>query len=257
LVLFVGQEMRDTGVLCDVTFSVGEVHFLAHRALVAATSSVLGAMLRSGMMETTMPVISFSEDSSTLFQVVLDYLYGVPVEICRSQCINLLGLASKYQLEGLKTQICDCLAAALTPDTCCAVFEAADTHSCPTLREQAITKLFNNFASASKSDGFCELSLMHILEVLSSDRVLDCDEAVVFEAAVRWLQHEPERVTARLEVLSVVRFPLMDAGYLSEVIKPHVMMQQPDTSDLLMEAFEHHALRASGRRGLESMRTCT
>ena len=53
--------------------------------------------------------------------------------------------------------------------------------------------------------------------VLSSDDILDCDEAVVFEAATRWLgshsSFEDRSDTAIvLAILRTVRYPLMDAG---------------------------------------------
>lgn len=44
-------------------------------------------------------------------------------------------------------------------------------------------------------------------------------------------------------LLQVVRFPLMDSCLLSDVVKPHPMMAGPAGCALLMEAFEHHALR--------------
>jgi len=47
----------------------------------------------------------------------------------------------------------------------------------------------------------------------------------------------------------------MDAGYLSDVIKGHPLMSTPERANLLMEAFEHHALRAAGRPCVESVRT--
>lgn len=53
------------------------------------------------------------------------------------------------------------------------------------------------------------------------------------------------------EILARVRYPLMDATFLSDVVKPHPAMQTTLRQALIAEAFEHIALRAAGRdRGL-------
>lgn len=45
-------------------------------------------------------------------------------------------------------------------------------------------------------------------------------------------------------LLQYVRFPLMDSCLLSDVIKPHPIMKKwgADGMNMLMEAFEYHAL---------------
>lgn len=57
------------------------------------------------------------------------------------------------------------------------------------------------------------------------------------------------------ELLSLIRFPLMDSAYLSDVIKIHPLMQPVEQVNLVLEAFEHHALVACGRNGIVSQRT--
>jgi hypothetical protein len=75
---------------------------------------------------------------------------------------------------------------------------------------------------------------------------LDCDEALIFDAAVRWLEHSPERKdndAICTSLLKLIRFPLMDSCLLSDVIKVHHIMRGSERVDLLLEAFEYHALR--------------
>ena len=83
--------------------------------------------------------------------------------------------------------------------------------------------------------------------VLGSDDIVDCDEALLFEATARWLEHCPsERENHQnicLSLLRLVRFPIMDSCLLSDVIKGHSLMVGAERTNLLLEAFEHHALR--------------
>jgi hypothetical protein len=85
--------------------------------------------------------------------------------------------------------------------------------------------------------------------VLGSDDIVDCDEALLFEATARWLEHYPANVGNQqdvcLSLLRLVRFPIMDSCLLSDVIKGHPLMVGAERTNLLLEAFEHHALRYS------------
>lgn len=95
--------------------------------------------------------------------------------------------------------------------------------------------------------------------VLASDDIVDCDEALMFDATARWLEHLPSERNCHqsicLPLLKLVRFPLMDSCLLSDVIKGHPLMVGAERTNLLLEAFEHHALRAAGRVGVENPRS--
>ena len=176
-----------------------------------------------------------------------------------SDDILLRGLASLYSMSGLRSQLAQQLATRITLDNCCSLLTAADAYGCEELKRTTSEKLFSNFASVSKTTAFCELSIELIEDVLGSDDILDCDESLVFEAAVRWLGHTScdggDRDAFGVRVLSLVRFPLIDSCLLSDVIKVHRLMQGHERAGLLLEAFEHHALKAAGRAGLKSPRT--
>jgi len=92
----------------------------------------------------------------------------------------------------------------LSISNCCSIFAAADAYNCEHLKSQAQEIIFSNFAAASKTEAFYNLSqvssthlsdenagthtllLKLLIEyVLRSDEILDCDEALLFEAATR------------------------------------------------------------------------
>lgn len=118
--------------------------------------------------------------------------------------------------------------------------------------------------------GFATLPAALALDILASDR-LACDEGLVFSAAIAWVQARGDQTRPRPsgskkrrrardvdeaeedaeavcdEILRRVRYPLMDATFLADVVKPHGAMQTPSRAALVSEAFEHIALRAAGR----------
>jgi hypothetical protein len=67
----------------------------------------------------------------------------------------------------------------------------------------------------------------------------------MFEAVNRYVDVNKNREPAIdcSSILRIIRFPLMDSCVLSDVIKNHPLMCGTDRVTLLLEAFEHHALR--------------
>eukprot|EP00752_Nemacystus_decipiens_P005043 g4580.t1 len=247
------RDLYDTKELCDVTLRVEGEEFRAHKAVLACSKSFLGALMRAGMMERDQDVIDLQDISARQFKILLDYMYNKPISVPSSHMVDLLSLANQYQVEGLKEQMCTALSKHLNHDNACSVFAAADSHHCEILKEEAFSKIVQHFALATRSDGWLALNKDQLSEVLSSDQVLDCDESVVFDAASRWLlapSESPPRQRHAPEVLEMVRFPLMDAGLLSDVIKDHEVTKGPECQKLIAEAWEHHALKAVGREGL-------
>ncbi len=205
-------------------------------------------MVLSGMKEShdseTMP-ISLDVDP-THFKSVLRHIYGFSIEVNSANIVAMLALASSYSIAGLRNRLCEILAGNISVSNCAAIYSTADAFACLSLRKAAENLLASNFAAVSRTEGFLDLSVEMICGVLCSDNITDCDEAVVFEAAVRWLDHKKvDREGLALQILSLVRFPLMDSCFLSDVIKPHPYMSTPDKASLLLEAFEHHALGKS------------
>ena len=269
---------------CDVVFEINDgLRFQAHRIVLAASSGFLGGIIRSNDMQQCtnnedqqIKIIHIREDGS-LFKCCLDYIYGLPITIESSQIMPLLGLANKYSMISLRDQLADRLQSNLTVENSCVLFAAADTFGCICLREESLAKIFNNFAVASKTSAFNDLPYNLLILILSSDSILDCDESTIFEAAVRWISYNNNKNeipnlnsnsnsnllnnnnnnddTIILSVLKTIRYALMDAGYLSDVIKCHPLMNTPERAYLLLEAFEYHALRAAGRIIIQSETT--
>lgn len=213
----------------------------------------LSKLLLSGMSESSQSVIYLDNDPA-LFRFILNYIYGIHLEVPSSSIISLLGLASSYCMDGLRDKLAEILKENLSIENCCAIFAAADAFDCTSLRSNAEILLYNNFAVAAKTKAFLDLCPSLLKSILEADDILDCDEALVFEAVARWIEVNPtERMNSSEDLLQHVRFPLMNSCYLSDVIKHHPIMNKHH--GLLMEAFEHHALVAYGRDGICNMRT--
>jgi hypothetical protein len=245
------QALQDEQALCDISFDVGGSTFPAHKSILLGHGGFLGALVRSGMkeMDQPMPQVGLHDADPRIFTIMLQYLYGKSVSVSPSDMVDLLGLATRFQITGLRDQVSSTLMQGLDNDNCTCILSAADMFACTELRAAAFSKVVSNFAKVCKAEGWTQLEERLLREILSSDLILDCDESIVFEAACSWLDAAEARSHLSTDIISLVRFPLMDAGLLSDVIKHHPAMQDPNRSALLTEAWEHQALMAAGRGG--------
>ena len=76
-----------------------------------------------------------------------------------------------------------------------------------------------------RTPAFLELSLDDVISLLSRDDVSQTSEAVFWEAAVTWIQHDLEaRSPLTACVMEVVRFPLVDPEVLVGQVAQHELM---------------------------------
>lgn len=85
--------------MCDLVFRVAGRELPVHRAVVAASNTALGAMLRSGMKESTQEEIVLEEEDPALFELLLDFIYAKAIDVKHTNSMLLLSLACKYQVE--------------------------------------------------------------------------------------------------------------------------------------------------------------
>lgn len=78
----------------------------------------------SGMQESSKDVVEIDSDP-VLFRYILDYLYGVSIEVPSSLIVPLIGLSSSYSMIGMRDKLADVLGQHLCIDNCCSIFAAA------------------------------------------------------------------------------------------------------------------------------------
>lgn len=203
-------------------------------------------MVTSGMSESSRDIIPLDVDPE-LFRSILNYIYGKPIEVPSTSIVALLSLCNSYCMMGLRDRLAIILSQHLSIDNCCSILLAGDCYNCEILLDVAKQLLYNNFVVISKTEGFLELPANVMEYILQSDEILDCDELMLFDVLVRWVEYQPqEREASCGDLLQCIRFPLMNSAYLSEVIKHHPLITQSiERLNLIFEAFEHHALGKS------------
>jgi hypothetical protein len=206
-----------------VTFLVEGRAFPAHRCWVAAFSQPLGAMFRSGMRESQEARVVLRDTDAGAFQLMLDFIYGGPVQLDQENIECVLELSVRFALGVLIEQCCNFLASAVAVDTACAILILADVRACliaclndSTLTNHLLGLLTTPWVTnhkqkydcrplrrdtllfvvahlprcwASAREHFARLPKALLVEVLSHDALVH-GEILAFQAAVFWLDEQ-------------------------------------------------------------------
>ena len=129
------KELREDGAFCDITFVCQGKRFRAHRAIVSAWSRWLRALLCEE--QPSEDVVSLDVFDPLSFGKVLDYMYGVPLNVTLDTAEALLKVVHRLQLQGLEESIWIFLMKVVDPDNCEALHDLADRYDCPPLKLMA------------------------------------------------------------------------------------------------------------------------
>ncbi|EYC43345.1 hypothetical protein Y032_0497g2508 [Ancylostoma ceylanicum] len=95
------------------------------------------------------------------------------------------------------------------------------------------------FSSITQSGEFLKLTYVDLVELLCANDIRVSSEEVVFHAAVRWVEHDAERMSWASRILAHVRFHLLDEAFLKDIVLPHpIVCRSRSCCDLVNRALE-------------------
>uniref|UniRef100_A0A7S4BM30 BTB domain-containing protein n=1 Tax=Chrysotila carterae TaxID=13221 RepID=A0A7S4BM30_CHRCT len=153
---------------CDVAFLVGGGQLHAHRVVLSARCEAFRRMFNSPMREGSKDFqqIEMLEASFAAFEVVLKFIYGGAVDVPAELAVEILGLADRFLLDGLKLLCGFTLARMLTTESVVRVLQAADRWDAPGSRLKSLCMDFilSNYSEVVATPVFEELtSSPHLL----------------------------------------------------------------------------------------------
>lgn len=93
------DNLRKKDLLCDITLVVEDVHFKAHRALLAASSDYFSLMFTAD--QANQPVYQLGGMSAKMFAAVLEFIYSAQVSVEPSATEQLLDVARLMEVHEL------------------------------------------------------------------------------------------------------------------------------------------------------------
>ncbi|XP_048842144.1 kelch-like protein 10 isoform X3 [Brienomyrus brachyistius] len=241
------NKLRLAGQLCDVVLITDGVQFNAHTVILCGCSSYFQALFASdwndsGKREYQLPGIS----PETLRQVI-EYAYTYSVVITADNVENLLAAADYLSVLGIVQRCCDFLHEQLCLNNCIGLLKIADVYCVNELHHSAFNFILKNFKEvAISSNEFPELSLEQLSDIIEQDELNVREEDVVFEAILRWIEHEPATREAHISVLlAKIRMARMDPEYFMKIVKANDLVKanvacRPIITDVLKVIYDLH-----------------
>ena len=154
--------LLESMVGADVTFHVGGEKFLAHKFVLAATSSVFNAELLGVMKENVGSPIEIHEMEPNVFKCLLHFIYtdSLPV-LDVVMAGHLLVAADRYNIGRLKLLCEHKLCSHIDANMVATSLALAEQHSCNGLKEACLQFLTtpSNLEAMMASDGYQHLKI--------------------------------------------------------------------------------------------------
>ncbi|XP_068682384.1 kelch-like protein 3 [Montipora foliosa] len=226
----------------DVTVSVTDKEFKAHRLVLAAASPFFQSLLVSDMREGKEQFIriELEEATGSVMEEVLKYIYTGNVAITKDTAHDLVAAADYLLLPGLKILACDVLEENITIENCMFNYYFADKYQCLQLMEESCVFINSNFSSVMKTEDFLNLDFAQVMKWVSSDDVTVTSEEDIFKGIVKWVTHKKsERESNFAELLSQVRLKSISRKFLfNELVNEELVATSKEILNFVLRSME-------------------
>ena len=184
------NSLRSSESFCDITLSVDGEQFLCHKVVLASFSSYFKAMFTGNMAESQQNKVAINGVEADMIHLLINYAYTSEIWINKNNVQSLLSAANLLEVLPVRDACCQFLERHMDETNCLGIHCFAETHACAELQNK--TKLFvlDYFTDVSQQDEFLNLSSGKLIEFICNDDLRVDSEEIVFDAVMRWLEHD-------------------------------------------------------------------
>ncbi|XP_035715894.1 BTB/POZ domain-containing protein 2-like [Folsomia candida] len=231
-----------TGYQSDLILHLGSegLKIPVHRIFLQAGSPVLNEMLK----RTAADLIIKDDVDIRIFRMLLRYLYTGKSDVEMGDALQLMQLATKYQVQCLRDHCATVLEGDLTLENVLPLFQSGMEYAHGDFIQSTLKFICTNARKILKSDHFTTLRLDCLIEVIQQDSLQVRNEIEVFEAVYRWGQAECTRLSLDFKnsenlrkclakPLTHIRFPLMSHKDFALKVASKKLLNVEETMELL------------------------
>nr|XP_026692475.1 kelch-like protein 2 isoform X2 [Ciona intestinalis] len=212
---------------CDVTLVVEDQSFLAHQAILAASSKYFDTMFYSQMREQFKNKIQIKEVTKAAMTQVINFIYTNQVSLSSDNFYEVLHAASLMQLEDLLELIIKYLHGAITPKSCLHYRQIGKLYSLHDLVAKCDECIQENFDEVSVQKKFLEIEVDAMGKFMASDELMVKSEEGVYKILVAWIKHDLQcRKKYFPNLFNHLRLQYVCLDYLSKTIRKEELVRE-------------------------------
>ncbi|KAM9314088.1 kelch-like protein 10 [Pholidichthys leucotaenia] len=232
-------ELRSEEKLCDAVIRVEDIEFKIHKIILVNLSSYFRALfLRWASSE--QKIFNISGISAPIMELILEYAYTGLVSATVDNIHKLMLAADQLEIMDI-VQICwNFIENGLNPKNCIGIWQFSNVISCSEMRYKACRYITDHFMDVVSSEEFLQLSVEELEDILGRDELCVKQENSVYEAAIKWMLHMPEkREEHAVRLLSKVRLGLMMERHIRlKVLSQGLICNNLECLSLVCEALQ-------------------
>uniref|UniRef100_A0A0N5BGV9 BTB domain-containing protein n=1 Tax=Strongyloides papillosus TaxID=174720 RepID=A0A0N5BGV9_STREA len=155
------SKMLNSSRYCDCIIKVGNHEINVHKCILDARSEVFHSTLKYKPTGTQASIIEMSEFRLEVVKEMLNYVYTGKSPRMDEMAIEMLEIAEKYKLEGLKMIATESLLNSLNVVNVCEYLEKSEIYSAEILKEFAIRYIYLNGKEVVKSEKWRRISTLY------------------------------------------------------------------------------------------------
>ncbi|XP_019646133.1 PREDICTED: kelch-like protein 3 [Branchiostoma belcheri] len=225
-------DLQKEGELQDVILEVEGRRFPCHRLVLSAASPYFRAMFTSDMAESRQKTVVLQGLDAEMFGEILSYTYSGTLHVSLDSVQPLYQAADLLQLDFVRDTCSSYMAMNVEHSTCVDLYKFADVFTVDVLLNRCLQYICQHFVEVTSSEEFCSLSVDQLTEIISHDELDVKEETRVWEAVVRWVQHNSEdRLQHLPSILPHIRFNLLTSEDTAAILEHPLVREDPGSSE--------------------------
>ncbi|KAL5247088.1 hypothetical protein ACHWQZ_G019076 [Mnemiopsis leidyi] len=235
-ILEIMNDLRKIKKFCNVVLIVNDAEILAHKSVLAASSTFFRAMFESKQAENQSASVTISGISEVIVKELIKFAYTGNIAVGRDNVKDLLSAASSLKFLPVRDACCDFLHRHFSASNTVGIRYFALLEDCTELVQKAEDFIARNFTDVAKSEEFFMLSFSQVCEIINLQKYPFRNEQVVAIALFCWIHHD---VDARRhffkDLFKLIKLDMLPAPFIMTSLTHNEMVNDcPETKEAVL-----------------------
>ena len=242
-------DRKSTGKYCDVTVIVEGQEFRAHKCVLGMLSDFYDKMFFTEMKEHFTNEVVIKGVSKVAFEVILEFLYTSEMHLSMDNVYEIfeaghyldLGFVSEFCVHFLKKNI--------NERNWLKIRSLALRYDYVDLLLIVDEEVAKKFQLILNSQDFIAIKFDSLKHILSLKQKHVTTENVVYDALMRWMKHNDDRVKYFEDLFALLNLEEITWDFLNQVVAKEILVKNShNCTKMVLNALIHHTTNSSDRR---------